>query len=141
MFSASGNKGFSITFENGNTVSVQWGPGNYCNPTHELGRGAAYNAPAEADRWESATAEVAAWNSQGEWHNCGGDQVKGWLKPDEVAAFIEFVANNKLDTSSPFSLDDDDDTADDDDVVVMSEDAATTRELFLALSLLGSLGE
>ena len=30
MFSISGNRGFQITFENGYTVSVQFGKGNYC---------------------------------------------------------------------------------------------------------------
>ena len=31
MFSISGNRGFQMTFENGYTVSVQFGPGNYCD--------------------------------------------------------------------------------------------------------------
>ena len=45
---------------------------------------------------------VAKLNSDGEWHNCGGDQVKGWLTPDQVAEFIAFVANGELDTTNPF---------------------------------------
>lgn len=103
MFSVSGNKGFSITFENGNTVSVQWGPGNYCDPVHPDGRGAGCDAPLKEEVWKSTTAEVAAWNSDGQWQNCGGDEVKGWLTPAEVLEFIQFVANNELDTSSPFA--------------------------------------
>lgn len=31
MFRITGKKGFHITFENGYTVSVQFGPGNYCD--------------------------------------------------------------------------------------------------------------
>ena len=31
MFSITGNRGFHMTFENGYTVSVQFGPGNYCD--------------------------------------------------------------------------------------------------------------
>ena len=108
MFSVSGNKGFSITFENGNTVSVQWGPGNYCDPVHPDGRGAGHNAPMKDEgAWKSTTAEVAAWNSDGDWHNCGGDQVKGWMTPAQVLEFISFVAKNELDTTNPFpTLDD-----------------------------------
>jgi hypothetical protein len=104
MFSASSNKGFQITFANGNTVSVQWGPHNYCNPTHELGREAEHDAPQQQAQWGSTTAEVAAWNSDGQWHNCGGDQVKGWLSPAEVVEFINFVATSELDTSDPFDF-------------------------------------
>ncbi|MDP6128317.1 MAG: hypothetical protein QGH77_01800 [Planctomycetota bacterium] len=103
MFKATQNKGFQITFENGNTVSVQWGPNNYCKPTDERGRGAPYEAPTEAMLWGATTVEVAAWDSDGNWHNCGGDQVKGWLTPEEVLEFMTFVANNELDKSNPFT--------------------------------------
>ena len=71
-------------------------------------RGAAYDAPMKEGTWKATTAEVAAWNSDGEWQNCGGDQVKGWMTPAEVLEFINFVANNELDTTNPFpTLDDD----------------------------------
>lgn len=102
MFTAMHNKGFQITFANGNTVSVQWGPSNYCEPTDERGRNAPFDAPAQTEAWGARSVEVAAWNSDGEWHNCGGDQVRGWLSPDEVAEFIAFVANGELDTTNPF---------------------------------------
>lgn len=110
MFSTNANKGFSITFANGNTVSVQWGPGNYCDPVHPSGRMAPHDAPlSTADgTWQSSTAEVAAWDSEGNWHRCGYDQVKGYLSADEVSEFINFVATSKLDTSSPWSHFDDD---------------------------------
>ena len=114
MFSASGNKGFSITFENGNTVSVQWGPSNYCDPTCDEGRDAAHDAPQKSDAWKSETAEVAAWDKDGNWHNCGGDQVKGWLSPAEVVEFINFAANNKLDIRPCWSEDEDEDEDEDD---------------------------
>ena len=29
-FNSTHNKGFRMTFENGFSISVQWGPGNYC---------------------------------------------------------------------------------------------------------------
>lgn len=95
-----------MTFENGNTVSVQWGPGNYCshyNTPHEKLK----EATRSGKSWNSETAEVAAWeagvdSSGGRiWHRFiegVGDGVKGYLSADGVAEFIHFVANNKLET-------------------------------------------
>ena len=93
-------KGFSIKFENGNTVSVQWGPQNYCDPTHPEGRDADSREPMRAESWASETAEVAAWDSDGNWHHFGYDSVEGWRTGDQIAEFINFVANNKLATKS-----------------------------------------
>ena len=109
MFSSSGNQGFQLTFENGNTVSVQWGANNYCDPEHPEGRRAPHDAAMKTLTWKSKTAEIAAWNSNGDWHNFGGDQVDGWRSTSEVAEFISFVATNELDTSNPFDYGDDDD--------------------------------
>ena len=106
MFKATGNKGFQITFENGNTVSVQWGPANYCKPTDVLGRDASYDAPTKSMSWAATEVEVAAWDKDNNWHNCGGDQVKGWLTPEEVLEFMTFVANNELDITDPFAWND-----------------------------------
>jgi hypothetical protein len=122
MFSASDNQGFQLTFANGNTVSVQFGPGNYCNPEHPLGRGAGHDAPMKAEgAWKSTTAEVAAWNADGDWHNFGSDKVEGWQSTDEVLRFVSFVANNELNTESPFSADWDDDEDDEDNTLVEHE--------------------
>ena len=98
MFSSSNNKGFSMTFDNGNTVSVQWGPSNYCDPLHEEGRGAPLNAPARTEMWKAKNAEVSAWDSDGRKHRFDHDTVEGLLSPNEVSKFIGFVANNKLNT-------------------------------------------
>ena len=108
MFSASGNKGFQITFANGNKISVQWGPMNYCEPTHPQGRNAAYDEPMKNDFWEAETVEVAALDKDGNWHNFGHDQVIGWQTPEQVLEFMSFVANNKLDTSDVSYMADDD---------------------------------
>ncbi len=113
MFVITAHKGFQITFENGTTVSVQWGPGNYCDPTHEDGRGADFYAPKNSDSWEATTAEVAAWDKDGNWHNFGHDNVSGWMSADEVLKFLDFAANNELDTSNPFALADEDEDEDD----------------------------
>ena len=95
MFKACSNKGFSIKFENGNTVSVQWGPQNYCDA-----RGEDFLAPMRVESWGSETAEVAAWDCNGNYHHFDPNSVEGWLTGDQVAEFINFVANNKLATKS-----------------------------------------
>ena len=115
MFSSCGNKGFQITFANGNTVSVQWGPMNYCNPEHPSGRNAPYDAPMKASEpWASSTAEVAAWDSEGKWHNFGSDNVSGWMTPEEVNDFMQFVATNEL-VLTPVWTDDSEDDSEEDD--------------------------
>jgi len=91
MLTANG-KGFKMTFENGNTVSVQWGPTNYADICD------GQDKPKACQTWSSKTAEIAAWNAKKEWHNFECDQVAGWQTTDEVSAFMEFVRNNELDT-------------------------------------------
>lgn len=88
MFSITNHKGFSITFPNGWTASVQWGPGNYCDNYV-----APYNAPEQSSNWESTNAEVAAYPSDGgEWHDFGGDTVAPRLSATEVLEFLSMVA-------------------------------------------------
>ena len=76
------NAGFQMTFANGWTVSVQWGTGTYSDNKYTDFR-AITDCP---------TAEIAAWDEFGNWHNFGDDTVKGWCKPDEVAEFIQFIS-------------------------------------------------
>jgi hypothetical protein len=80
----------------------------------------------KADTWKSTTAEVAAWNADGDWHNFGHDQVDGWKSTDEVLEFVSFVASNELNTESPFSddWDDDEDDEGEDDTLVDDVSAA-----------------
>ena len=60
------NKGFQLDLPNGITVSVQWGPGNYCDPDvqHQP-----FDAPKDACcgddgfHWGSNTAECAAYRT------------------------------------------------------------------------------
>lgn len=74
MFNIIPDKGFQITFANGNTVSVMFGEGNYCANQR------AYDCPIES----SSDAEVLAWDKNGK-DLC---QAQGWQTPEEVAAFI-----------------------------------------------------
>lgn len=76
-----GNQGFHMTFDNGFTVSVQWGKRNYC------------------DEGET-TAEVAVWDTRrrGEpfvyvpGFSIEDDDVIPRQTPEQVAALMEYVS-------------------------------------------------
>lgn len=89
MFSITNHKGFQITFPNGWTVSVQWGPGNYCENRYIED----IHAPEKAYIYCSNDAEVAAWDSNGVWYDFGSDTVKGRCTPQEVAEFITRISS------------------------------------------------
>lgn len=87
--------GFHITFPNGWTASVQWGPGNYCD-----------NYDESWDKFQdeslaSGTAEVAAWHS-----SAPGDLVEStpfyshgvgeYMEPLDVLEFINWVSSRRL---------------------------------------------
>ena len=95
-FISSENKGFRMKFDNGFAISVQWGPGNYCERKsyHDL------EAPRKERFWESITAEVAVFEDMSDEKNIGSrmisigedDDVLGWLTANEVAKIIEIVS-------------------------------------------------
>lgn len=96
-FNITENKGFQMTFENGFTISVQWGYGNYCsnqscNHSHQDER--------KHSCFGAYTAEIAVWHKDSEREflqiegNCWG-HVIGWLTADQVATWITKVANAK----------------------------------------------
>jgi hypothetical protein len=88
MFRSCQNKGFQLTFGNGWTVSVQFGPGNYCEHHNVL----KYEAPRQQQVWEAQEAEIAAWNSKNQWIPFEYDTVAGYKSSDDVLAFINRVA-------------------------------------------------
>ena len=60
-FSIQSNKGFHVTFDNGMTVSVQFGGGNYCeNQDVPID-------PSITKGMQSVDAEVAVWDTDGTW--------------------------------------------------------------------------
>jgi len=90
MLKITGNKGFHMTFTNGWTASVQFGPGNY---------GTNYNYPFSAPKSEmpdAETAECAAWPKDGKltaiWED-DEDTVVGYLDANEVLKFLNLVAS------------------------------------------------
>jgi hypothetical protein len=95
MIRATSNKGFQLTFENGWTISVQFGYGNYCDNGHHPERLALHNKQVV----ESSDAEIAIWhevkkdNTGSEYYTFdNGDMVKGYCSPDEVADWIDKVS-------------------------------------------------
>lgn len=89
-FQSASNKGFTITFENGWSISVQWGYMNYCENQHHPDGKKLH----EQYIVESSTAEVGIWDENGKWYEFpNGDIVKGYCSADEVADLIEKVSH------------------------------------------------
>lgn len=87
-------KGFHMTFENGLTVSVQWGAGNYCDNHFPKDMDFTFSKDAESD-----TAEVAVIDQRDEFidpqqffsYEISSDgMVAGYLDPSQV---VELLAN------------------------------------------------
>ncbi len=88
-FTSTRGKGFRIQFNNGFTLSVQWGPGNYCEKQNEDMR-----APDKVEFWDSSDAEIAVIDETGAFISLGEDTVKGWVTADEVAEVIGIVQSS-----------------------------------------------
>lgn len=85
MFRITDNKGFQITFDNGYTVSVQFGSGNY---------GSNYNADfvAEMGKPQSATlAETALISPSGDFVAYNGEDVQGYVNADSVLELLNYA--------------------------------------------------
>lgn len=85
-FSTDIASGFTMKFLNGNTISVQFGMANYCSNRND------------ESRPESTTAEIAIWNTAGNWYvfEDSIDNVRGYCSADEVAKWIHFAANTQI---------------------------------------------
>ena len=116
-----------MTFDNGYTVSVQWGACTYSDH-HNFPEGIRHSSTKTfqewiesprnkeniAKGWKSRTAEVAVWTLKGSeddpqktWYDPitlttdNNSDVKGWLQTDEVAEIISNVANIKTKGDNP----------------------------------------
>jgi hypothetical protein len=90
MFKITRGKGFHMTFDNGWTVCVQWGTGNYGDHYWVVDS----STDEEVGAQGSATAEVAAWDKDRNWYkvNEASDTVRGYVSTDEVLAFMTKIA-------------------------------------------------
>jgi len=88
-FVATENKGFRMKFDNGFSISVQWGTMNYCEKKNLM---AEYKAEMKENYIKSTDAEVAVFDSEGGMLAIGDeDSVIGWLGTDDVAKIITIV--------------------------------------------------
>ncbi len=86
MFRINDNKGFQITFDNGYTVSVQFGPGHY---------GSNYNADflAEMGKPQTATTvETALIDPSGDFVAYQGEDVQGYVNADSVLELLNYAS-------------------------------------------------
>lgn len=89
MFAITAQKGFHMTFANGNTISVQWGKGNYCNNYNLESK---WGDPVPA----SSNAEVLAWNAEGKniaLEETDYPDVVARVCADDVARMITYIAS------------------------------------------------
>ena len=90
QFTSNQNKGFTMTFQNGLTISVQFGTMNYCS---RKSIHASYRSEMHQDTVQSRTAEIAIWDETDTWFDFGYDTVEGHCDTNEVARWIGIVSN------------------------------------------------
>ena len=91
-FSITNGKGFNLTFANKWQISVQWGPGNYCERENED-----FDLPKKQKYWVSGSAEVAVWKGDGKrsFVPLQFDSVEAFCSTNKVAEMITIVSNAK----------------------------------------------
>ena len=84
-------QGFTMTFKNGYSISVQFGSGNYCSNKH-LARSNQHSLDS------CANCETAIFKPNGKFLKYKGDDVQGFQTADDVAETIAYTqtleANN-----------------------------------------------
>ena len=90
-----GRAGVHVTFDNGWTVSIQWGNWTYSD-NHNADR-------LEDEARDSTTAEVACWKGAEEMREWAeGDCVAGWQSWDQVQRLLDLAAADAM--SDPVEL-------------------------------------
>ena len=95
MFKTFSQKGFQVSFDNGLTVSVMFGSGNYCE--HRFSDMEVGGTVKVWSEHNSVSAEIAVIDSNGnfvtEFPGCPeGDQVRGWVEPNELLEVMNWAA-------------------------------------------------
>ena len=81
------NRGFQLTFGNGWTVSVMFGPGTYSS-NRAAPRS---NWRTDSHEYKSQTADVSIWDPKGETIKLSAELSHGWSSSDMVAKLIGFT--------------------------------------------------
>ncbi|NDC55387.1 MAG: hypothetical protein EBZ69_00920 [Alphaproteobacteria bacterium] len=98
MFRVMDNKGFHMVFENGCTLSVQFGPGNYTDADKRRND---FDAPRKQRDWEARTAEVAILLPNGKFYPITEmDDVIGWQTVEDVVRWIDVARNIKTEVTT-----------------------------------------
>jgi hypothetical protein len=88
--------GFHMEFPNGWTLSVQWGPGNYCETRRIDQETERYINPFDGKfhQFTSNTAEIAVMHKDhtNMYPLMESDDVKGWVSATEVADYMKWVS-------------------------------------------------
>ncbi len=95
-FSIFQGRGIRMTFENGYTISIQFGKYSYCD--HYMDATSADITDQQAGEIGSNTAEVAIYDSRDNFINLGDPleghhDVRGYLKPNDVLKLMNYAAN------------------------------------------------
>ena len=87
MFESATGHGFRMTFNNGYSVSVQWGPSNYCTNRNK-------DLSLRGTGMDSKTAECAVISPNGHFVQMDGwhDDTNGYMNADDVLALMTRVA-------------------------------------------------
>ena len=86
--------GFHMEFPNGWIISVQWGPGNYCETRRKNEDGWISPFDGQYHEFVSTTAEIAVMHKDHSrmYPISEHDDVKGWVSATEVAKYIQWVS-------------------------------------------------
>jgi|SRR5215831_9069378 len=84
-----GTNSFWFTFENGYTVSIQFGPGTYSDNHDKLRDWQKHMK----ENLHSSNAEVGIWDKDGEWNHPDdwGDDVIGYQTPEQVFELMKWA--------------------------------------------------
>ena len=93
MFMITMGKGFRIKFENDWSISVQWGPGNYCKNNY-IDMMEFYATPASKIKIQSEDAEIAIFKPDNSFYRPEewSDDVLGHVEPRDVLKWMNFVS-------------------------------------------------
>jgi hypothetical protein len=91
-------KGFKMYFSNGNSISIQFGKGNYCelrDSSQSFGKTTnVYDDEMHGPITHSKSVEIAIFDPNDEFIDFEWDQVHGRVSMDELAFYINLTANS-----------------------------------------------
>lgn len=93
-FKITKGKGFHIIFANGWGVSVQFGPGNYCeNYDGDIGKDE--TASGEGGSWHAECAILDPKGGLFRHPSFDGDTVGGWKSPEDVLKLLQWASEQE----------------------------------------------